>query len=49
MKLEVVKRQGDCTDLTSCQVGTKYRADEKVAEGTNESARKSNAISASPT
>jgi ParB family chromosome partitioning protein len=39
MKLEAVKRQGDRTDLTSCQVGTKFRADEKVAEGTNESAR----------
>lgn len=39
MKLEAVKRQGDRTDLTSCQVGTKFRADEKVAEGTSESAR----------
>lgn len=48
MKLEAIKRQGERTDLnnrdesTSCQVGTKLktnRADEMVAEGTNESAR----------
>ncbi len=39
MKLEAIKHQGERTDLTSCQVGTKLRADEKVAEGTNESAR----------
>lgn len=39
MKLEAIKHQGERTDLTSCQVGTKLRADEKIAEGTNESAR----------
>lgn len=43
MKLEAMKRQGARTDLqqdgTSCQVGTKSRSDESVAEGTGDSAR----------
>lgn len=33
MKLEAIKKQGDRSDLTSCQVGTKFRADESLAEG----------------
>ena len=32
MKLDVMKRQGARMDLTSCQVGTKSRADELPAE-----------------
>lgn len=39
MKLEALKHQGERADLTSCQVGTKLRSDEKVAESTPESAR----------
>lgn len=42
MKLEAIKRQGQRTDLTSCQVGTKLtptRADAALAENTQESAR----------
>ncbi len=39
MKLEALKHQGLRSDLTSCQVGTKFRADEKMAETTNDSAR----------
>ena len=39
MKLEALKHQGARMDLTSCQVGTKLRADEKLAESGNESAR----------
>lgn len=40
MKLEALKRQGQRADNeTSCQVGTKSRADEKLAEETGESAR----------
>jgi len=39
MKLEAMKRQGQRTDLTSCQIGTKLRTDVQVAEGTGESAR----------
>lgn len=39
MKLEAIKRQGRRNDLTSCQVGTKLRSDEKIAEETEESAR----------
>ena len=39
MKLEAIKHQGERHDLTSCQVGTKLRADEIVAESTNDSAR----------
>ena len=39
MKLEAMKRQGKRTDLTSCQVGTKFRADAALASGTEESGR----------
>lgn len=39
MKLEAIKKQGARSDLTSCQVGTKFRADESLAEDTGESAR----------
>jgi ParB family chromosome partitioning protein len=39
MKLEALKRQGQRNDLTSRQNGTRYRADEKVAESADESAR----------
>ena len=39
MKLEALKHMGARMDLTSCQVGTKLRADEKLAESVNESAR----------
>ena len=39
MKLEALKHQGARMDLTSCQVGTMLRADEKLAESVNESAR----------
>mgnify|MGYP002792609488 CR=1 FL=1 len=39
MKLEAMKRQGTRTDLTSCQVGTRFRSDMLVASDTNESAR----------
>ena len=39
MKLEALKNQGARSDLTSCQLGTKFRADESLAEDTGESAR----------
>ena len=39
MKLEALKNQGARSDLTSCQVGTKFRADELLAENASESAR----------
>ena len=39
MKLEALKHQGARTDLTSSQVGTKFRADKKLAAETDESAR----------
>ena len=39
MKLEAQKNQGARSDLTSCQVGTKFRADESLAEDAGESAR----------
>ena len=39
MKLETLKNQGARSDLTSCQVGTKFRADESLAEDSGESAR----------
>ena len=32
MKLDALKHQGARSDLTSCQLGTKLRTDEKVAE-----------------
>ena len=37
MKLEALKNQGARSDLTSSQVGTKLRADEKVAKDSGES------------
>lgn len=39
MKLDAIKHQGQRTDLTSCQLGTKLRTDEQVAENTGDSAR----------
>ena len=42
MKLDAMKRQGQRTDLTSCQVGTKLsgiRSDEVMSKEVNESAR----------
>ena len=39
MKLSAMKRQGSRNDLTSCQIGTKFRADEAMSEQTGESAR----------
>lgn len=39
MKMEAIKRQGERHDLTSCQVGTKFRADRAVADNTDDSAR----------
>jgi ParB family chromosome partitioning protein len=39
MKLEALKNQGARSDLASCQVGTKFRADESLAEDSGESAR----------
>ena len=37
MKLEVLKNQGARSDLTSSQIGTKLRADEKVAQDSGDS------------
>ena len=37
MKLEALKNQGARSDLTSSQIGTKFRADEKVAQDSGES------------
>lgn len=39
MKYDAIKHQGKRNDLTSCQVGTKLRADEKMAEDSMDSAR----------
>ena len=39
MKLDALKNQGARSDLTSCQVGTKFRADSELAESAGESAR----------
>lgn len=39
MKLDAMKKQGNRTDLTSCQVGTKLRTDGILAEQAAESAR----------
>lgn len=39
LKLDAMKRQGARTDLTSCQVGTKSRADIVLAESAVDSAR----------
>ena len=39
MKMDALSRQGQRTDLTSCQVGTKLRTDEVIADTAGESAR----------
>lgn len=39
LKLEAMKRQGERTDLTSCQVGTRSRSDEQIAQENGDSAR----------
>ena len=39
MKLEAMKHQGQRNDLSLCQVGTRSRADEKLAQSVNESTR----------
>ena len=39
MKMDAMSRQGERTDLTSCQVGTKFRTDEVIAQDTPDSAR----------
>ncbi|MDO5571861.1 MAG: ParB/RepB/Spo0J family partition protein [Bacteroidales bacterium] len=39
LKLEAMKHQGKRFEETSCQVGTKYRTDELLAQEVNESAR----------
>jgi len=39
LKLEALSRQGKRTDLTSCQVGTKFRSDAEIAETVSNSAR----------
>lgn len=39
MKMEAMKRQGQRTDLTSCQNGTRSRSDQEFADEVGESAR----------
>ena len=39
LKLDAMKRQGARIDLTSCQVGTNFRADKSIAATSSESAR----------
>ena len=39
MKMEAMKRQGQRTDLTSCQNGTRSRSDQECADEVGESAR----------
>ena len=39
LKMEAMSRQGYRSDLTSCQVGTKLRTDEIIAENSSDSAR----------
>jgi len=39
LKLEALSRQGKRADLTSCQVGTKFRSDAEIAETVSDSAR----------
>ena len=39
MKLGAIKHQGQRNDLSLCQVGTRSRADEKLAQSVNESTR----------
>ena len=39
LKMEAMKQQGRRTDLTSCQLGTKLRTDDQIAETADDSAR----------
>ena len=39
LKMEAMKQQGRRTDLTSCQLGTKLRTDNQIAETADDSAR----------
>ena len=39
LKLDAMKRQGERTDLTSCQLGAKSRSDEQIAQENGDSAR----------
>lgn len=39
MKMDAMKKQGERTDLTSCQVGAKLRTDEQIATNSDDSAR----------
>ena len=39
LKMEAMGRKGQRTDLTSCQVGTKFRTDEVIAQDAPDSAR----------
>ena len=39
MKMDALKHQGKRSDMTSCQIGTKWRADEQLAQEIGESAR----------
>lgn len=39
LKMDALSRQGKRTDLTSCQLGTKLRSDEEMAQSADESAR----------
>ena len=39
LKMDAMSKQGERTDLTSCQVGTKFRTDEVIAQDTPDSAR----------
>ena len=39
MKMDALKHQGKRSDMTSCQIGTKLRADEQLAQEIGESAR----------
>lgn len=39
LKMEAMSRQGERTDLTSCQVGTKFRTDAVIAQDSADSAR----------
>ena len=39
LKMEALSHQGKRTDLSSCQLGTKLRTDEMMAENSNDSAR----------
>ena len=39
MKMDAMSRQGERTDLTSCQVGTKFRTDAAIAQDSPDSAR----------